>query len=116
MKVNLIVIKTLRLEELKKQYELIGIQFQYHQHGKGSFHYSAELDDLIFEIYPLSKSQTVADNTTRLGFTIKDFKKTINRIQESNWKIISKLHTTEWGTIAIIKDLDGRKVELKSED
>lgn len=116
MKVNLIVIKTIRLEELKKQYELIGIQFQYHQHGNGPFHYSAELDDLIFEIYPLPKSQTVVDNTTRLGFTIKDFNETVNRIQESNWKIISEPQTTEWGTIAVIEDLDGRKVELKSED
>jgi len=116
MKINLIVIKTSRPEELSKQYELLGLKFNFHKHTVGPYHYAAKLDNLTFEIYPLPKSKTETDNTTRLGFEIVGLDKITSDIKASNWKIISAPVLSEWGYTAIIEDLDGRKVELKEKE
>jgi lactoylglutathione lyase len=112
MQLNLLVIKTHQLDEIKAQYELLGFDFIYHNHGKGPFHYSAELGDLVFEIYPLPKNRLIADDTTRLGFSIQDVKTKITELKNTNWKICSNVSETKWRTRAVIQDLDGRKIEL----
>ena len=57
---------------------------------------------------------TKADNSLRLGFEIENLETTINRLKETDWKILSEPNQTEWGMISIIQDLDGRKIELKN--
>jgi len=71
MNINLLVIRTDKPKELAAFYELLGMRFDYHQHGKGPWHYSAEIEDLVFEIYPLMNHQIGADTSLRLGFTIE---------------------------------------------
>ena len=116
MKINLLVIRTENPTVLKSQYELIGFDFEYHQHGNGPFHFESEQEDFVFEIYPLTKSMEKADHSLRLGFDIKNLKTKIEELENSTWKILSKITQTEWGLIAIIQDLDGRKIELKNRD
>jgi len=62
------VIKSKQPEELAKQYELIGLNFEYHKHSTGPYHFATTIEGTTFEIYPLPKSKTESDNTTRLGF------------------------------------------------
>ena len=114
MKINLLVIRTENPETLKTQYEKIGFKFDYHKHGNGPFHYASELNEFVLEIYPLTKSMTKADNSLRLGFEIENLEITIDRLRETDWKILSEPNQTEWGMISIIQDLDGRKIELKN--
>jgi len=114
MKLNLLVIRTSNPEKLKLQYEKLGFSFEYHQHGNGPFHYASEQDGFVFEIYPLTKSMEKVDSSIRLGFDIKNLYDVMVDIHNSNWKVISKVKQTEWGDIAIVQDLDGRKVELKN--
>ena len=114
MQLNLLVIKTHQLDKIKAQYELLGFDFIYHNRGNRPFHYSAELDGLIFEIYPLPKNKLIADDTTRLGFSIKNVTTKIAELKNTNWKIAADISETKWGTRAVIQDLDGRKVELIS--
>ena len=110
---NLLVIRTQNPEALKEQYEELGFQFQYHQHGKGPFHYAHEEEDFVFEIYPLKQQQEKADDSLRLGFAVKELDNTLEKLRQSNWKILSETKEKEWGKVAIIQDLDGRKIELK---
>ncbi|WP_299438272.1 hypothetical protein [uncultured Aquimarina sp.] len=114
MKINLLVIRTDNPEILKTQYEKLGFNFDYHQHGNGPFHYASEQDGFVFEIYPLTKSMGKADNSIRLGFEIQELNAKIIDLENSNWKIISEPKETEWGLTALIQDLDGRKIELKN--
>ncbi|WP_179021451.1 glyoxalase/bleomycin resistance/extradiol dioxygenase family protein [Winogradskyella forsetii] len=114
MKINLLVIRTSNPDKLKIQYEKIGFQFNYHQHGNGSLHYASEKEGFVFEIYPLSKSMKEADNSIRLGIEVGNLKLTFRNIENSDWKIISEISKTEWGEIAILQDSDGRKIELKN--
>ncbi len=115
MALNLLVINTKNPELLKSQYELLGLDFKHHKHGNGPYHYASEQDRFTFEIYPLTKSMTKADDSIRLGFSVKNVFETINNIKNSSWIIQSNPANTEWGLTAIIQDLDGRKVELKNE-
>lgn len=114
MKLNLLVIRTSNPKLLKDQYEKLGFKFEYHQHGNGPFHYAAEQNGFVFEIYPLTKSMEKADNSLRLGFDVDDLKSKMINLENSNWKIISEPKETEWSFVALLQDLDGRKVELKN--
>lgn len=109
---QLFVLKTKELHRLKAQYELLGLSFEYHQHGKGPFHYASKINSIVFEIYPLPKKIEKADETTRLGFQIKNLEEIIHKLEKTDWKIISLPTLTDWGKVAIIQDLDGRKIEL----
>ena len=113
MQLNLIVIKTKAPGILKDQYEFLGLIFKYHRHGNGPLHYSSELNGLTFEIYPLPKSREVADNTLRLGFEVEGLAEVVKIASSSNWIIKSEPKLTNWGYIAVLQDIDGRKIELK---
>ncbi len=43
---NFLVIKTHKLHELATFYRLLGLEFEYHKHDQGPFHYSAKLGKL----------------------------------------------------------------------
>lgn len=115
MLLNLLVIKTKDIEQLTKFYSLLGLEFEYHKHGNGQFHYSAEISNLIFEIYPLNGSQAQPDKTTRLGFKIENLEQKIEEIQNKGFRVISPPQNSDFGYRAVIEDLDGRKVELTEE-
>jgi len=115
MEINLIVIRTDKPKELSEFYEQIGMKFEYHQHGKGTWHYSIEIGKTVFEIYPLMKNQEIPDKSLRLGFTIENLDETIENLKKRNVEIVREPKESEWGYFAIIKDLDGRKIELKNE-
>lgn len=108
--IHLIVIKTINPGLLSGFYTSLGFQFHYHRHGNGPLHYAGIGDGVLLEIYPLPKGTTVADNTTRLGFTVANVDDIIKVLPEDN--IITAPALTEWGYSAIIQDPDGRKIEL----
>jgi len=112
LELKLLVIRTPDPPQLAHFYTQLGLTFDYHQHGNGSFHFSAIVNETVFEIYPLTKNQTTPDSTLRLGFQINDFDKVLSQLNEFNIKIISLLTPTAWGIVAVVQDPDGRKIEL----
>lgn len=88
------------------------MQFQEENHGNGPIHFSANVQQTVFEVYPLPKSIEKVDNTTRLGFTIEQLDRTIQHLKAAGVPIVSEPKQTEWGLIAVVKDTDGRSVEL----
>ena len=77
MKLNLLVIRTTNMKKLAHFYKLLGLEFDYHKHEQGVFHYTTKIGDTTFEIYPLLKNQTETDISTRLGFEIENFEEKI---------------------------------------
>lgn len=114
MKIDLIVLKTTRPDELAKFYEQLGVKFEHHRHGTGPLHYAATVDKVIFEIYPLPKDKDRADDTLRLGFYVNDLDNVILKVRNLGTRIVKEPAMTEWGYTAIVEDLDGRKIELKA--
>ncbi|MEZ2440420.1 VOC family protein [Chitinophaga sp. RCC_12] len=112
---NLIVIKTDKLQEQSEFYSDLGFQFDYHRHGNGPYHYASIGGNAVLEIYPLPKGVITPDHTTRLGFIVENLNLTIQHLTHKGIKIISEPAQTEWGYTAIVQDFDGRKIELTEE-
>lgn len=112
MELRLLVVRTPDMAKLADFYTLLGLTFDYHKHGKSPFHYSAALGSTTLEIYPLAKGQTGADKDLRLGFAINDFETIIQLLKEKGTEFLSEPILTDYGFMTIIKDPDGRKIEL----
>lgn len=113
MRINLIVLRTKNIDELSGFYEKLGIRFEYHRHGNGPAHYSAVLEETVFEIYPLQKNQEKPDDSLRLGFGVEALDALILKLKSDNIVIENGPVESEWGYFAVVKDLDGRRIELK---
>lgn len=114
MYLNLLVIRTAQAAQLAQFYTELGLEFTYHRHGKGVWHYSTTLSSgLVFEIYPLQAEQLIADKSLRLGFAVQNLDTLIQSLKAKNVQIITLPKLSEWGYCTVIEDLDGRKVELK---
>ena len=105
MTLKLIVIKTKDIDKLMQFYQLIGLTFDKHQHGKGAIHYATIIKEIVFEIYPLPISEIKADNTLRLGFEVINLKELITELELKNVKIINYPKQTEFGFMAIAKHI-----------
>ncbi len=108
---SLIVLKSKDIEKLKDFYQILGLDFVKEKHDKGAAHYASQMGNIVFELYPL-KSENEADTMTRLGFQVEDLENTMNVLQAKEYQIVSPAKTTEFGYSAIVKDSDGRSVEL----
>lgn len=109
--ISLIVLKSKDIEKLKDFYQLLGLDFIKEKHGKGAEHYACQIGNIVFELYPL-KAEKEADTTTRLGFEVEDLENTVNVLQAQEYQIVSPAKTTEFGYSAVVKDSEGRSVEL----
>jgi predicted enzyme related to lactoylglutathione lyase len=109
---TLLVLKTAQVAELCRFYHALGIDFVKERHGKGPVHYSGRAGDVLLEIYPLPSGVSVADATTRLGFKVDSIDNVINSLELLGAKIVTPATQTEWGRRAVVRDPDGRAVEL----
>lgn len=75
------------------------------------WHYSAIIGSLTLKIYPLTKSQTVADKYLRLGFATDNFDDILNQLRDKN-VAYTEPSVTDFAFLTVITDLDGRKIEL----
>lgn len=107
IKLNLLVLKTHHLDRLKDFYSAFGISFAEERHGDGPLHLSARVGDVILELYPLQKGE--AGGGTRLGFSVPDLNAVLKRLGAA---VVSGPRETEWGRRAVVKDPDGRRVEV----
>lgn len=112
MQLRLLVVRTTGIARLANFYSLLGITFEYHKHDKSPYHYSATIEQTILEIYPLAKGQTEADKDLRLGFAVDDLTATVELLQSKGTEFLSEPMQTDFGFMTIIKDPDGRKIEL----
>jgi predicted enzyme related to lactoylglutathione lyase len=107
----LLVLKTHQMEAVRRFYAALGIEFQQEKHEKGPIHFSGQLGDTILEIFPLPPDRT-SDVTTRLGFVVDDLSKVLETLV-ANGLIGRKVpEETESGLLVVLRDPDGRAVEL----
>lgn len=110
-RLNLIVIRSVDPSRAVSFYQMLGMTFQEEQHGSGPVHWAADINGIVLEIYP-AKSKNEVDAGTRLGFNVHDAATVLNALRLSNVKIVSELKQTESGLRAVVRDSDGRSVEL----
>jgi len=88
------------------------MKFVKHTHGKGPEHYARESDGMVFELYPAKSAST--DELTALGFGVNDLDKTQAVLSELKCAP-SAPKETPWGRTFVVRDPDGRRVEIKHE-
>lgn len=110
-RLNLLVIRSEEPSNAVDFYELLGLHFQEEQHGKGPVHWAAQSGGLVMEVY-LARSSDEVDRTTRLGFDVDDVQSVVDSLREHGLEIVNDLKQTQWGLRAVVKDSDGRSVEL----
>jgi predicted lactoylglutathione lyase len=109
---TLIVIRTNKLHEQARFYTALGFEFEYHQHGNGPMHYASMGTTPTLEIYPLLKSQTTPDASTRLGFSVENPDIIVQSILSLGGSVVTPGADTPWGYTVVVTDLDDRKIEL----
>ncbi len=81
------------------------------RHGQGPLHYAGQLDNVVLEVYPLPSGHP-ANATTRLGFSVPKLEDVFRSLQAVGAPIIEAPRDTAWGRRAVVRDPDGRAVEL----
>jgi predicted enzyme related to lactoylglutathione lyase len=109
---TLLVLKTRQVERHLTFYNALGIELAEEQHGKGPVHYAGRLGELVLELYPLSDDGSSVDTATRLGFSIENLAGVVEAIQATGAPVITQPQETPWGYRAVVRDPDGRAVEL----
>jgi len=106
---SLLVLKTRQLEVVRNFYAALGVDFKPEQHGSGPLHYAGQLESVVLEIYP--SEDPIADSL-RIGFAIDNLEKAIQALRSVDAAVISKPKDSPWGLRAVVRDPDGRSVEL----
>src|SRR5262249_36493596 len=106
---TLLVLKTPDVDALRAFYQAFGLTFIQEQHGNGPVHYAARIGEAVMDVYPLLTGE--ADKTTRLGFTVADLSKVIADLKTRSVEV-KEPAATEWGLRVVVRDPDGRAVEL----
>ena len=112
---KLVVIRSTDIQRAVTFYRSLGIEFKEEQHGSGLRHFAADLRGIVFEIYPAKRPEDI-DRTTRLGFSLPDIRTAINSIRELGATIAEEPTESEWGLHAVVRDPDGRSVELYADE
>ena len=108
---RLLVLKSAKTEAVLAFYTAIGLSFKQEQHGTGPLHNSTQIGATVFELYPLGRKDA-ADTTTRLGFAVDDLDMTLGRLKAVNGEVSREPENTPWGRRAVVRDPDGRSIEL----
>ena len=109
---SLVVLKTRQVDALRKFYGSLGIELAEEQHGKGPVHFAGQVGDVVLEVYPLPDDGTPADASTRLGFTVARLAEVVEALKALDTPVVTEPQATQWGLRAVVRDPDGRAVEL----
>jgi catechol 2,3-dioxygenase-like lactoylglutathione lyase family enzyme len=106
---KLIVLRTHRLEELKKFYESLGVEFVKEKHAQGPPHYAGAIGSAVLELYPLPKGAPEPDKSLRLGFAVPNLGTIATELGSAGIRIGPSERNSP---VMVIKDPDGRVIEL----
>jgi len=107
---NLVVIRARDMDRLARFYEVLGLSFTKHRHGKGPEHLSSEMEGIAFEIYPAVANESTA--ATRLGFSVPPLQDVLLELMALEVTVLSEPADTPYGRRAVVRDFEGHKVEL----
>jgi lactoylglutathione lyase len=108
---SLFVVRTPDLERSRHFYELLGLRFRAEAHGKGPKHYSANVGDVVMELYPGSgeiEARTTSD--VRIGLRVGSIEDAERRLSDAGLEFT--IVERDGDRVVVLKDPDGRKVEL----
>ena len=113
--INLIVLRTARIEPMLNFFAALGLNFVEEKHGSGPIHYSTQLGNMILEIYPGEDGSALDRKTggaTMIGLLVDSVDETLSKLSELDITPLSPPKDSLWGRRAVVLDPDGRAVEI----
>jgi predicted enzyme related to lactoylglutathione lyase len=110
-RMNLLVLKSPDIDRAAAFYRLLGLSLERHQHDSGPWHYAAEANGIVFEIYPGKAEKTVTSDT-RLGFEVSDLDEKLGELRRHGVRIVQEKTSGRWGLHAVVEDFAGYRVHL----
>lgn len=108
---NLVVLRCSDTARAAEFYGRLGIAFKLERHGNGPEHYAADLNGIVFELYPAAGDGPLAPGT-RIGFRVPSVDDAIAAVADRPESIVSPPKDSPWGRRAVVMDPDGHRVEL----
>lgn len=108
---SLLVLRSAKPERLAGFYAHLGVAFEKHRHGRGPEHFSAGLNRLAFEIYPLKEGEA-STRGLRIGFAVVDVAEAFATWVEAGATVVAPPKMSEWGLRAVVDDPEGHRIEL----
>jgi lactoylglutathione lyase len=108
---NLLVIPAVDLQRSIVFYEAIGLEFTPEKHGNGPEHFSADLNGIVFEIYPREAIHGLI-GPARLGFRVSSVDETVVKLRKLGAEVVSGPANSRWGRRAAVNDPDGHRIEI----
>lgn len=109
---GLIVLRTKNIHKTVAWYGVIGIPIEKEKHEKSKSTYTADLEGLVLEFLPLSEEMPAPEPNVRLGFVVSDLEKTLGELKTMGTVVINPPQSTSRGFRAVVRDPDGRSIEL----
>lgn len=111
LSLNLVVLRSANIVRAVDFYSRLGLQFSSHRHGVGIEHFAAEIENGIFELYPVTADGATSLGT-RIGFRVPSLDATLAALKDFPNAVVTPAAVTEWGRRAVVVDPDGHRVEL----
>ncbi len=99
------------LDATKDFYALLGVEFQMDQHGQGPKHYAGMIDGLVLQLYQADE-EFQEDHQMRLGLEVSGLEEILSLVTPVRGTIVKALYDTSYGCKAVVRDPDGRILEL----
>ena len=110
-RLTLIVLRSLQPQRTVSFYQTLGLHFQEERHGSGPVHWAANFQGVVLEVYPARNPEDIAP-AVRLGFAVEDPAAILERLKAAGAEVASDLKDSPWGPRAVVRDPDGRPVEI----
>jgi lactoylglutathione lyase len=108
MRLDYLVLRCADLKRSRRFYEAIGLRFEEQQHGQGPVHLSANVGEMVLELYPLSTKSTAG---LRFGIRVPSVASVLKALAQVEATAIVRVRE-EAPKTALLRDPDGHDVEL----
>jgi hypothetical protein len=109
---RLLSLKSRQVLRLRPFYKALGVDLHEENPRSWPYYLIGTIGNTVFEIHPLTARCGETDTTTRLGFAVEDLAMVIQTLQGLGALIDSEPRQTRWGMQALVRDPDGRTIEL----
>ncbi|HEX8916637.1 MAG TPA: VOC family protein [Humisphaera sp.] len=110
-RLNLVVLRVADLVASEAFYARLGLSFERHRHGSGPEHLAAQCGGAVVELYAASAERPV-ERSTRVGFAVDDVRSACEAVRAGGAAVLTEPAESPWGSRAVVRDPDGRAVEL----
>jgi hypothetical protein len=107
---SLVVLRSGRTDAMRNFYAALGVELKPEQHGSGPVHLAGRAGAVVLEVYPMTEGRE--EERVRLGLTVPDLSAALQVLAAQGVAAQVGPTATSWGLRAVVRDPDGRAVEL----